>query len=135
MTRLKFILQGIVSASVIAFSPVPAQADEVILFKCFFDWKCDPNRKCIDADLDLRIKHNTDTNEAEVLGRSPLDQIGVHIGDRSVSFLAYQISGAVDVTTIKLMNGEAVHSTHKIDGITLTPMQYLGECAALPSTE
>ncbi|SDJ73965.1 hypothetical protein [Aliiruegeria lutimaris] len=133
---MKNVLQAIAIASFILAGAM-AQADEVILFKCFFDWKCDPNTKCDHASLDLRIKHNTDTNEAEFLGKhgSPLDTIGVHIGDRSVSFLAYQISGAVDVTTIALMNGEATHSSHRIGGITMKPEQYVGECVALPSSE
>ena len=132
---MKVFAQPIVLACSLALAPVVAQADEIILFKCSFDWLCDPNRKCVDADLERRIKHNTDTNTAEVLRGNPLNRMAVHIGDRSVSFLEMQISGAVDVTTIKLMNGEAVHSTHAIDGITLNPMQYLGECVALPSTE
>ncbi|NDR54857.1 hypothetical protein [Aliiruegeria sabulilitoris] len=133
---MRIALQAFVIASFV-LAGAAARADEVILFKCFFDWKCDPNTKCDHAALDLRIRHNTDSNEAEFLGNhgSPLDKIGVHIGDRSVSFLAYQISGAVDVTTIALMDGEATHSSHRIGGITMKPEQYMGECVALPSSE
>ncbi len=125
---------GILSTSAAAQETAP---EEVILFKCYFDWKCDPNRKCDHADLNLRIRHNTDSNEATFVGDhgSPLDRIGVHIGDRSVSFLSYQVSGAVDVTTVALMDGEAIHTSHRIKGITMTPEQYLGECIALPASE
>ena len=134
---MRSALQVAVLASFASLAPLAAQAEEVILFKCFFDWKCDPNRKCDNASLDLRIKHDTDTNEAEILGGqgSPLDKVGVHIGDRSVSFLSYQVAGSVDVTTIALMDGEAVHTSHRMDGTTMNPEQYLGECVALPSSE
>ncbi|WP_068111542.1 hypothetical protein [Tropicimonas marinistellae] len=125
----------LVFAAGLAVCAAPALAEEVILFKCFFDWKCDPNRACGDAALDRRIKHFTETNAVELLGGDPLSRMAVQIGDRSVSFLEMQISGAVDVTTVKITNGEAVHSTHRIDGMTLTPEQYLGECVALPSSE
>ena len=125
----------LVFLATLALVPVSVEAEEVILFKCLFDWKCDPNRSCEPASLDRRIKHHIETNAADIASGDPLDRVAVHIGDRSVSFLEMQISGAIDVTTIKLMNGEAVYSSHEIDGTTLTPQQYLGECIALPSNE
>lgn len=110
-----------------AMLSTPVMADE-ILFKCYFDWGCDPNTKCSDADLDIRFKLDTETNEVTRVGGNQLSTFSTLIGDRAVTFLEIPISGGTTTTTISTQNGLAVHSEHTIEGIDISPRQYLGEC-------
>jgi len=105
----------------------PAQADEII-FRCVFDWVCDPNRTCQDAGEDIRFRVNTETNEVVRIGGNELSRFTLLIGDRSVTVLEQQNSGATTTTTILTEGGFAVHSENTITGQLLTPLQYLGSC-------
>jgi hypothetical protein len=105
----------------------PASAESV-LFKCFFDWSCDPNRKCQNAGLDVRFRVDTDTNGVTRLGGDPLVTPSMIFGDRAITILEEPISGGLATTTIMLNSGEAVRSENLITGRLLTPMQYLGSC-------
>lgn len=106
----------------------PAGAAE-INFNCLFDYVCDPNTKCSDAELDRRFRLDSETNEARVIGGEDLDQIEVVIGDRAVTFLERQISGAVAATTVNTTTGDAVYSHMRFDGTVMKTGQYLGQCA------
>jgi hypothetical protein len=118
---------GIAASVLLSALPAQAQAQDM-LFRCTFDWVCDPNRKCQDAQLDIRFKLNSETNQASRIGATGPGTTNVIIGDRAATFVETPISGGVSTTTVKLSDGEAVHSSHAIDGTTLSPMQYLGNC-------
>ncbi len=113
-------------AAALAFA-MPAQAEEV-LFKCTFDWRCDPNRKCDDAWLDLRYKVDVETSAVTRLAGDPLTEASLILGDRALTILEAPVSGGTATTTVMLTDGEAVHTDHAIEGVTLSPMIYLGEC-------
>ncbi|MDJ0993985.1 MAG: hypothetical protein QNI90_10450 [Dinoroseobacter sp.] len=105
----------------------PAQAEEFI-FRCFFDWVCDPNRTCQDAGEDIRFRVNPETNAVARIGGNDLSSFTLLIGDRAVTVLEQTISGGTTTTTIMTEDGFAVHSENAITGQLLTPMQYLGTC-------
>lgn len=111
----------------LALSALPAQAEEII-FKCYFDWVCDPNRKCSDASLDVRFRVDVDTNSVSRIGGDQLSETEVLLGDRALTVLEKPISGGVAATTIMIGNGNAVRAENLITGRDLTPMQYLGNC-------
>ncbi len=105
----------------------PVQAEEVI-FRCFFDWMCDPNRKCIDAGEDIRFRVDLETSTVERIGGNDLSQFDLILGDRALTILERPISGGTATTTIMVSGGDAVHSENLIDGRLLSPRQYLGQC-------
>lgn len=117
---------ALVMVPLIVAGPVSAQE---MFFKCYFDWVCDPNRSCQQADLDIRYKVDLDSQTAERLGGNELSDFQIILGDRAVSFLEIPISGGVSTTTVSTMNGDAVHSENAISGIRLEPMQYIGQCS------
>ena len=118
------IIKGAALAVLLA---LPAQAEEVI-FRCYFDWVCDPNRKCQDAGEDIRFRVNLETNGVERLGGNALSKFDLLLGDRALTVLERPVSGGIATTTIMLSGGDAVHSENLIDGRVLSPMQYLGQC-------
>lgn len=111
-------------------APAPAVAEEVF-FKCHFDWDCDPNRKCTDADLNLGFHVDTETNSVSKVGGDPTSTFSLILGDRGVTILETMLSGGTATTTVSIMGGDAVHSTQPFDGMDLAPHQYLGECVTL----
>jgi hypothetical protein len=123
-------LLAIAFLTLTAVAPAPALAEE-ITFKCYFDWVCDPNRKCQDAGEDIRFKVDVENNAVTRLGGNEMSQFSLILGDRALTILEITISGGTTTTTIKVSNGEAVHSVNGIEGNTLTPFQYLGECVNL----
>ncbi len=114
----------------LTLAPAPLAAEE-LLFKCYFDWVCDPNRTCTDADLDLRFKVDTETNEVERLGGNPTSTFSLLLGDRGLTMLEVPISGGASTTTVQISNGWAVHSDNGFSGADLAPKQYLGECVTM----
>ena len=58
MKRNDFLYSATLAAGATA---LPGHADEVVI-KCYFDWSCDINRKCQDADLDIRFRADAETN-------------------------------------------------------------------------
>ncbi|MDU8926912.1 hypothetical protein RXV86_05910 [Alisedimentitalea sp. MJ-SS2] len=109
---------------------LPAQAEEVVI-KCYFDWSCDINRKCQDADIDVRFRADAETGTVKRIGggaMSQLDELELILGDRAITILEKPISGGAATTTLMISNGDAVRSENLITGIRLTPMQYLGQC-------
>lgn len=130
MTRSRLFTLGAALALTMGAAPAPVAAEEV-LFKCYFDWVCDPNRKCIDADLDLRFKVDIDNNTVTRLGGNETSSFSLILGDRGVTMLETPISGGPSMTTVQISNGWAVHSDHGFDGADMAPMQYLGECTTL----
>lgn len=121
-------LGGAVALGCVAALPV--SAEEVIL-KCYFDWGCDPNRKCDHADLDIRFRANMETNTVEPVGRKGLSEYELIFGDRAITVLERPISGGVNSLTFLITGGHAVYSRNHIAGIDLEPAQYLGECVPL----
>ena len=83
---------------------------------------------CQDAGLDARFKVDLETNDVSRIGGNALSQFSLILGDRAITILETPISGGTATTTVKISDGEAVHSENLITGNTLTPMQYLGEC-------
>ena len=124
------ILSVFLTGGLLALAPAPGSAEEM-LFRCYFDWMCDPNRTYQDAGLDIRYRLDTETNQATRIGHSGPGRIDAVIGDRAVTFVETPISGGLSTTTVLLGSGDAVHSTHAIDGVTMTPLQYLGNCVAM----
>jgi len=112
------------------FFSAPAAAEKVI-FKCHFDWVCDPNRACADAGLDVRFRVNLETNAVERLGGDALTGAGLILGDRAITILETPVSGGAATTTVMITDGEAARSENLVEGVTLTPMQYLGECITI----
>ncbi|WP_299355658.1 hypothetical protein [uncultured Shimia sp.] len=110
---------------------VPAAA-EGIIFKCFFDWKCDPNRKCDHDGVDIRYKVDLETEVAERIGmKSDLIELEMIFGDRAITIMEKPISGGITTTTLLIDNGDAVRSENEISGRDLAPMQYLGQCISM----
>ena len=105
----------------------PAHAEQV-LFICYFDWVCDPNTKCTEADADIRFRVDIDANTVERIGGNSLSQFRLLLGDRALAILEQTISGGVTTTSIMVDSGDAVHSENSIKGTTLSPRQYLGRC-------
>ena len=127
MTLPRLIALALASLSL---APSPAAAEEV-LFKCYFDWVCDPNRKCIDAGLDLRFKVDVEANTVVRLGGEATSSFSLILGDRGLTMLETPISGGTATTTVQISNGWAVHSDHGFDGPDMAPMQYLGDCQTM----
>ncbi len=118
-------------AATLALAASPAAAEE-ILFKCYFDGVCDPDRmSCGPAGLDLRFRIDTETNAVEALGGTPTSTHSLVIGDRALTIVEAPVSGGASTTTIPTTGGWAVHSVNGFDGATLAPKQYFGQCAAL----
>ncbi len=105
----------------------PVQAEEFV-FRCFFDWACDPNRTCQDAAQDVRFRVDPETNAVSRIGGNDLSAYSLLIGDRAVTILEQTISGGTSTTTIMTEDGFSVHSENLVTGQLLTPMQYLGTC-------
>jgi len=106
-------------------------AREIIL-KCYFDWVCDPNRKCQDAGENIRFRVNVAENTVSRIGGDPLSKFMLVPGDRALTILERPISGGVSTTTMMLTGGgDAVHSENAVTVRTLTPMQYLGTCTGV----
>ncbi len=115
----------------LALAATPAAAEE-ILFKCFFDGVCDPDRStCEAAELDIRFKVDTETNAVERLGGEPTSSYSLILGDRAVTLLEVPISGGTATTTIPTGGGWSVHSDNGFNGADIAPKQYFGECAAM----
>ena len=108
----------------------PARAEQLVV-RCFFDWVCDPNRKCVDAGEDVRFRVDTEAQTVSRIGGNDLSTFELLIGDRALSVLEKPISGGTVTTTFLLDSGSAVHSENLITGRDLTPRQFLGECNAL----
>lgn len=109
---------------------LPVQAEELVL-KCWFDWVCDPNRKCQDAGEDIRFKVDTEANSVSRIGGNPLSRFELVLGDRALTVLERPISGGVMTTTMMLGSGTAVHSENAVTGRELTPRQFVGECVGV----
>ena len=124
MTRILALLSVLITAA-------PAVQAEEVIFKCWFDWSCDPNRTCQDAGLDIRFRVDADTNAVSRIGGDPLIVMSLIFGDRAVTILEQPISGGLATTTVMISNGNAVRSENLVTGRDLTPMQYLGTCQTL----
>ena len=112
-------------------APLPAAAEEV-LFRCWFDGVCDPDRGACDAaELDLRFKVDTETNAVTRLGGTLTSAYSLILGDRSLTMLEVPISGGTATTTVEIGGGWAVHSDNGFDGAALAPKQYFGECQVM----
>lgn len=107
------------------------ETQEEVVFRCFFDWSCDPNRKCQNANLDVRFRANPATNEVSRIGGDPLVELELFLGDRAITIQELPISGGMTTTTLMINSGDAVRSENVITGRELTPMQYLGSCQTL----
>lgn len=108
---------------------LPASSEELI-FRCYFDWVCDPDTKCSDAAEDVRFRLNTETNAVSRIGGNQLSEFELLLGDRAITVLEKPISGGSTTTTILIDGGAAVHSENMIKGRSLAPRQFLGECIA-----
>lgn len=122
--------RGLLMVMACAAMPSLASADSFV-FRCYFDWVCDPNRSCTDAGKDIRFRIDPETNAVERLGGNDLSDFSLILGDRAVTILETPISGGATTTTILNADGSAVHSENAIDGRVLAPMQYLGTCVAV----
>ena len=117
------------AASLVLASPVAA---EEVIFRCYFDWMCDPNRKCSDAELDVRYKVDLETEAAERIGmKSDLVELDMIFGDRAITILEKPISGGLTSTTLMINDGAAVRSENEVKGRDLAPFQYLGQCISM----
>lgn len=117
------------AASLILATPVSA---EMAIFRCTFDWVCDPNRKCDYANLDVRFKVDLVTEKVERIGKkNDLVELEMIFGDRAITILEKPISGGLTSTTLMINDGTAVRSENEIKGHDLAPMQYLGECISM----
>ncbi|TCL09430.1 hypothetical protein BXY66_1477 [Shimia isoporae] len=114
-------------ASLLGLMAAPVHADQFI-YRCWFDWGCDPNTKCDHAGEDVRFRVETETNVVERIGGNPLSVFELVLGDRAVTILERPISGGTTTTTIMLDSGEAVHSENAVSGRDLAPRQFVGEC-------
>lgn len=115
--------------AIIPLTALPAQAEQVV-FRCFFDWVCDPNTKCDHAGEDIRFRVDLEANTVERIGGNPLSAFDLLLGDRAITFLERPISGGTVTTTVMIDGGDAVHSENLITGRDLTARQYLGNCTA-----
>ncbi|PSL19425.1 hypothetical protein [Shimia abyssi] len=120
-------MKPLLTTALLALAPLAAQAEEHI-FRCYFDWVCDPNTKCNHAGEDIRFKINIETNAVSRIAGNPLSDFDLIIGDRAITVLERPISGGTTTTTILTDNGDAVHSENAVDGRSLVPRQYLGNC-------
>ena len=117
--------------ALVVIAPVPVAAEE-ILFKCFFDGMCDPDRmKCEAAGLDVRFKVDTEINTVERLGGEPTSTFSLVLGDRALTVLEIPFSGGTTTTTIPTGGGWAVHSENGFNGADIAPKQYFGECTGI----
>lgn len=114
--------------ALLAVLAAPVSAEEVIV-KCFFDYVCDPNRKCDNATLDLRFRLDSDTNAVERIGGNGTSEFSLILGDRAITVLEQPITGGANTTTILTETGDSVHSANRIDGRALEPRQYVGLCS------
>ena len=118
-----------VFATVLLAAPLAA---EEILFKCFFDGVCDPDRmKCEASELDVRFKVDTETNEVEQLGGEVTSAYSLILGDRALTVLEVPFSGGTVTTTIPTGGGWSVHSVNGFNGADIAPKQYFGECTGV----
>ena len=121
----------IAAAVALLLTPAPASAEE-ILFKCFFDGVCDPDRMTCEASgLDVRFKVDTETNAVEQLGGEPTSAFSLILGDRALTVLEVPFSGGTVTTTIPTGGGWAVHSDNGFNGADIAPKQYFGECTGV----
>ncbi len=114
---------------VLALAPAQLAAEE-ILFRCWFDWVCDPNTRCDHAGEDIRFRVDSETNTVSRIGGNELSAFSLILGDRALTVLETPISGGTTTTTIMIDTGNAVHSENAVSGRDLSPRQYLGECIA-----
>ncbi|MCA0873397.1 hypothetical protein LCL97_21405 [Seohaeicola saemankumensis] len=112
-----------------SLTTLPARAEQVV-FRCFFDWVCDPNTKCDHAGEDIRFRVDLETNSVERIGGNRLSEFNLLLGDRAITVLERPVSGGTVTTTLMLDGGDAVHSENLISGRELAARQYLGECTA-----
>ena len=118
------------TALALAFA-APAAADE-ILFKCWFDGICDPDRMtCEGAGLDVRFRVDPATGAVEALGGEATSAYSLILGDRALTILEVPFSGGTTTTTIPTGGGWAVHSVNGFNGAEIAPKQYFGQCAAI----
>ncbi len=119
------------AAVALLLAPAPATAEE-ILFKCFFDGVCDPDRmKCEASGLDIRFKVDIETNAVEPLGGEPTSAYSLILGDRALTVLEVPFSGGTATTTIPTGGGWSVHSVNGFNGADIAPKQYFGECTGV----
>lgn len=129
MTLTKLFKQIAMVISLLFASPLAA---EEIIFRCYFDWVCDPNRKCDHADMDVRYKVDLDTEAAERIGmNSDLVELEMIFGDRAITIMEKPISGGLTSTTLMINDGTAVRSENEVKGRDLAPFQYLGQCISM----
>lgn len=107
----------------------PAAAEDVV-FRCAFDWVCDPNTRCDHAAKDIRFRVDVAAGTVSRLGGNNLSDFELLLGDRAITVLERPVSGGAVTTTIMLADGTAVHSENLVTGRELTPMQYVGNCFA-----
>jgi hypothetical protein len=86
--------------------------------------------KSSEHTLDLEFVHDTTTNKAHMVGNVGPAEVIPHVGARTVTFLEFLPTGAVQSTTIALATGAAVHSRHSIVGNQFVPSQYRGTCSS-----
>ena len=116
----------------VLLAAAPAASAEEILFKCFFDGVCDPDRsKCEASELDVRFKVDAETNAVERLGGEPTSAYSLILGDRALTVLEIPFSGGTATTTIPTGGGWSVHSDNGFNGADIAPKQYFGECVAM----
>lgn len=121
----------LVATVALLLAPAPLVAEE-ILFRCFFDGVCDPDRmKCEAAGLDIRFKVDTETNTVDRLAGEPTSAFSLILGDRALTVLEVPISGGTVTTTIPMDGGWSVHSDNGFNGAEIAPKQYFGECTGV----
>ena len=122
-------VKGLAAAFVLllVMAAAPVRAEEVI-FRCIFDWVCDPNRTCSDVAEDIRFRIDLEASTVERIGGNPLSAFQLLLGDRALTVLELPISGGTTSTTIMVDSGDAVHSANHIEGRILEPRQYVGRC-------
>ncbi len=121
----------LITAALLAAAPAPLAADE-ILYRCFFDGVCDPDRsKCEGAALDIRFRVDTATGAVERLGGDATSRYSLILGDRALTMLEIPVSGGTATTTVPTGGGWSVHSDNGFNGADIAPKQYFGECTGL----
>jgi hypothetical protein len=116
------------TALFLAGAALPLRAGEGV-FGCFFDWACNPDTARFEGTSeDFRFMADLETHAVPHLGGDPLIQASLILGGRAVTILEMPVSGGTAAAaTIRISNGEAVRSDHRIPGNTPGPRQLPGE--------
>ena len=96
-------------------------------YECTYSSMCSAEEGCVPTDFSINFFLDTANRSAAITGNLGVSEVSVHTGDRSITFLEFLGSGAVQSTTIQY-SGESVHSRHTIIGLELAPSQYFGSC-------